>query len=140
MSRCQLLPFYLFGIITALQIPFLSLRPAISDTLSTYNLLRASSYIFADLAFGNQNFKFLVDTGSSDTWVVLSDFECKINGAYHPQQDCKLGPLYNLEDGFTEIRDQALRAIYSSMAASGYPGTTSITLGGLTAVAEVGVV
>src|SRR5689334_10859839 len=49
-----------------------------------------SPFYDAEIKLGNQTFLLLVDTGSSDTWVVRTDFHC-INGTSNaelPQDTC----------------------------------------------------
>jgi hypothetical protein len=136
----QLLPFCLFSIIAALQIPFLSSRLPANNAPYTSSLVRVNSFVFTDLAFGNQTFKVSVDTGSSDTWLVSSDFACIIKDVERPQAACGVGLLYDVEDGFTETRGEVFHAWYEPMVATGLPGMTSVTFAGLTVTAEVGVV
>ncbi|KAJ7478970.1 acid protease [Mycena latifolia] len=47
-----------------------------------------------DVTFGGQTFKLIVDTGSSDTWVIQQGFSCLDPDTGNPQreQSCKLGP------------------------------------------------
>ena len=101
---------------------------------------RAHPFVYTDIAFGSQSFKVLVDTGSSDTWLASSDFTCIINQKGHPQADCDIGPLYHIDDAFTEIPREMLHVLYSPMHITGIPGTAPVTLAGLTITAEVGVV
>lgn len=46
--------------------------------------------------FGGEDVYLLLDTGSSDTWVAESGFQCVDGqGAIQPQSACAFGPLYN---------------------------------------------
>lgn len=48
------------------------------------------------ISFGGEDFFVIIDTGSSDTWLAQTGFQClDINGEKISQADCKFGPLYN---------------------------------------------
>jgi Eukaryotic aspartyl protease len=66
--------------------------------------VRVNSFVFTNLAFDNQTFKVAVDTGSSDTWLVSSDFACIIKDIERPQAACEIDLLYDVEDGFVASR------------------------------------
>ncbi|KAJ7478969.1 acid protease [Mycena latifolia] len=50
-----------------------------------------------DVTFGGQTFKLIVDTGSSDTWVIQQGFSCldPATGDPQPAQSCGLGPGFS---------------------------------------------
>lgn len=145
MACRALLPLGIFGIVAALLLTFLSSRLHVTAPYTSY-LVRevvdgyASPWVYTDLAFGSQSFKVLLDTGSSDAWLVLSDFTCFINHKAHPKADCNVGPPYHIDDDLTEIPGEIFHARYSPMVAAGFPGMVPITLAGVTTTAEVGVV
>lgn len=65
---------------------------------------------------GSQTFKFSVETGSSDTWLAQTDFEC-INlttGGTQPEADCHFGKLYNHSSSFSQITDENFKITYAS--------------------------
>jgi hypothetical protein len=137
--------FSLFNYKSSVNAPYTTINQPSTTGNKTYtsNLVRPSPfepYIYTDLAFGSQSFKVLLDTGSSDTWLLSSEFTCLIGKAPQPQSECNAGPLYYIDGNFTEIPGQKLHAQYSRAVADGYPGTVPVTLAGLTTTAEVGIV
>jgi hypothetical protein len=107
------------------------------------NLIRPSpfeQFVYTELAYGSQSFNVSVDTGSSDTWVVSTDFTCLIKQVPQPQKACNLGSLYDIEGNFTEIPGEQLHARYEPMVATGFPGIVPVTVAGLTIDAKVSVV
>lgn len=136
----RLLPYCLISISAALQVPFLSSKHPANNIPYSSNLTRVNSVVYTDIILGDQKFKVLLDTGSSDTWVTSSDFACIIKNIERPQVACEIGPLYDVDDDFDQIHNQVLHAQYEPMVATGFPGITSVTLGNLSITAEVGVV
>lgn len=57
------------------------------------------------ITIGGQDFQVIVDTGSSDTWVVESDFLCVDVDTEDPlpQTDCGFGPAYTSTSTFQQI-------------------------------------
>lgn len=57
------------------------------------------------ITIGGQSFQVIVDTGSSDTWVVESDFLCVDVQTEEPlnQTDCGFGPAYTSTSTFQQI-------------------------------------
>lgn len=100
--------------------------------------LRPAKYSFAvPVKIGNQVFDLLLDTGSSDTWVVESFFTC-LDDLYghtvraYNQSRCAFGPAYKraLDTSFQEISDRSFKVTYSSGDGAGGPlGYTSVRLG-----------
>jgi hypothetical protein len=123
---------------TFVNVPYKSVNAPYSSTLIRPS--PANQFVYTELAFGSQAFNIGVDTGSSDTWVVSSDFTCMINNASHVQKDCHVGRLYNFDGNFTQAPDEQLYAWYEPMVATGLPGFAPVTVAGLTVTAKVSVV
>lgn len=87
-----------------------------------------------DIQFGNQSFVLLVDTGSSDTWVVRTGFRCidKADNAELPPEDCRYANTYNLTDTFTPVDNQTFGVQYGTGIAMGIVGHEDVTLAGIT--------
>ncbi|KAH7165182.1 aspartic peptidase domain-containing protein [Dactylonectria macrodidyma] len=84
--------------------------------------------------FGNQSFLLLVDTGSSDTWVVKTDFQC-IDATYNsniPQEKCLFGPTYDVPTDMQYVKNQTFGVQYGTGIALGKVGFENITIGGIT--------
>ncbi|KAF1918658.1 aspartic peptidase domain-containing protein [Ampelomyces quisqualis] len=50
-----------------------------------------------NITVGGQHFALVIDTGSSDTWVATTEFQCvdPNTGGTVATQQCRFGPLYN---------------------------------------------
>ncbi|KAH8647086.1 aspartic peptidase domain-containing protein [Tricladium varicosporioides] len=84
-----------------------------------------------------QDLVVLIDTGSSDTWVVSSEFQClDINTKVpRPQETCAFGKPYDSALGsFTNITSQKFSISYfpESQTLNGSMGYAPLRLGGLT--------
>lgn len=63
---------------------------------------------------GDQSFSMILDTGSSDSWVVWREFQC-VDGktsATLLQAACKFGPLFNDDGAFEPIDDEWSNVLY----------------------------
>jgi hypothetical protein len=88
-----------------------------------------------NVTLGNQTFALLVDTGSSDTWVVGSDYLCinDTSNAILPQQACAFTPqTYRPSPTFQLVPDEFFGEQLGSGKLSGLVGREDVTLGGVT--------
>jgi hypothetical protein len=96
-----------------------------------------------DVQIGNQTFTLLVDTGSSDTWVVEPNYLCidaKTNTAL-PQGDCIWDPPYVKTDTFRPVSNQTFGVQYGTGIALGTVGHETVSLGGISVANQtIGVV
>lgn len=96
-----------------------------------------------NVTFGTQTFEFIVDTGSSDTWVVESAFQCVDIETSDPlpQEDCDFGPAYTFDSTFVEIPGVNFNITYGDGEfLSGIFGYEEVTLAGITVNQTVPVV
>ncbi|MCJ1413179.1 hypothetical protein MMC19_007283 [Ptychographa xylographoides] len=97
-----------------------------------------------EIAFGTENFKSVIDTGSSDTWLAEKGFQCfnVSTGADVPEADCYFGSTYKPSSTFTKIPDENFNISYADgEMLIGIVGTEKVTLAGITVDnQEVGVV
>ncbi|KAF7971953.1 hypothetical protein HWV62_19417 [Athelia sp. TMB] len=98
-----------------------------------------------DISIGGQDFKVLVDTGSSNTWLAEKDFKCtNLTGYLEPQSTCAFGPLYDPKSSTTYTPDpnQNFKISYGDGAhLTGTVAFETITVGGMTVKRqEMGVV
>ncbi|KAF7548856.1 hypothetical protein G7Z17_g6797 [Cylindrodendrum hubeiense] len=87
-----------------------------------------------EVQFGDQPFLLLVDTGSSDTWVVKTDFQC-VNATDNsdlPQEQCLFGPTYDVPSDMQYVKNQTFGVQYGTGIAVGKVGYENITIGGIT--------
>jgi len=145
MSCRELLPLGLLGgLVTALLFSILRTYFA-GPRVYTSPLTRVPgadrNQVLTKLSFGNQSFDVLVDTGSSDTWLVSTGFTCFEDRKVHPQADCRFGHPYEIDGSFTEIPREILHSGYSgTQLATGIVGQVPVTLAGITVSPHVGVV
>jgi hypothetical protein len=95
------------------------------------------------ITFGTETFESIVDTGSSDTWLVETGFKCVniTNSAPLPEADCSFGPTYNVTDTFKKIPDENFNITYGDGEfLTGIVGTEEVTLAGLKVKQEVALV
>ncbi len=86
---------------------------------------------------GGQQFISFIDTGSSDTWVMASNFQCLNISTRSPldQSACGFGELYDSSKGlFTNISGEVFSIGYfpENETLQGDMGYAPITMGGLT--------
>ena len=95
------------------------------------------------ITFGTQTFESIVDTGSSDTWIVETGFSCinVSNSAPETEEFCGFGPTYTITDTFTKIPDENFNITYGDGEfLTGIIGTEDVTLAGITVKQTVAVV
>ncbi|KAK5215869.1 hypothetical protein LTR96_011174 [Exophiala xenobiotica] len=84
---------------------------------------------------GDQTFPLLVDTGSSDLWVVQEDWICvnDTSNAVLPREECGLGPeRYHLDSTFQQAQGEFYGEIMGNGRQSGILGKDDVTIGGAT--------
>jgi Eukaryotic aspartyl protease len=97
----------------------------------------------AEITLGTQQFSLLVDTGSSDTWVVEAGYQCVNfeNGAIEPEAFCTFGPTYTPSKTFVQTPDENFNITYESGEfLTGILGTEEIKLAGLKVDSTIAVV
>ncbi|KAJ5573962.1 uncharacterized protein N7459_008389 [Penicillium hispanicum] len=95
------------------------------------------------ITFGTQTFDVIVDTGSSDTWVVKEDFKCidLDTGKKTTESDCDFGSTYTVDSTFSEISGEEFDIEYGDGEyLYGYFGTETVTLADITVDQQVAVV
>jgi hypothetical protein len=105
--------------------------------------LRSGIEYATTIRFGNQSFQAVVDTGSSDTWVAKSDFQCIdfATGKPTDQAICGFGPLYQTTSTFNQTVNENLNMGYGGgELLSGILGTEEVTLGGVQVEQVVGII
>lgn len=90
---------------------------------------------FTDITFGTETFKAVVDTGSSDTWVIKTGFQCVTQGPRPislTEDACDFGPAYNPTPTFKQIPGENFNISYADgESLTGIVGTEDVTLGGI---------
>ena len=89
----------------------------------------------AGIEFGSKSFQVALDTGSSDTWLAKTGFQCfdRITLAPEPESYCAFGPTYNISTTFTQIPNENFKLTYGSgEILTGLVGTEKVTLASIT--------
>lgn len=75
----------------------------------------AGSVYLAPITVGGQDFNVVIDTGSSDTWLIDSNFECidPDTGSTRDESACKFGPAYIISPTANIIPDQNFNISYA---------------------------
>src|SRR5580700_6991678 len=105
--------------------------------------LLEGSVFATTIEFGRESFEVVVDTGSSDTWVVGTGFQCldKQNGTTEPEDYCGFGPTYNTTETFSQVPDENFNITYGDGEfLTGIAGHEKVTLAGITVNQTVAVV
>jgi hypothetical protein len=86
------------------------------------------------IKFGDQDLNVILDTGSSDTWAVSSDFTCvDVNGEQQDQSQCNFGPLFQGDFGSDKIDDVNFNITYGDGEfVTGNMGYQDVTIAGVT--------
>lgn len=84
---------------------------------------------------GTQSFQAVIDTGSSDTWVIQDGYQCSTpsTGDIVADSTCNFGPTYKKSSTFTQIPDENFHQAYTDgESLSGILGTDDVTVAGIT--------
>ena len=90
------------------------------------------------MTVGGQDFKVVIDTGSSDPWLAVTDFQCvdpKYPHEFLEQEECYFGPLYDSTESSTyeDYPDRSMNLSYAGgETLNGLMGRENFTMGGIT--------
>ncbi|KIW95847.1 uncharacterized protein Z519_02911 [Cladophialophora bantiana CBS 173.52] len=115
----------------------LNRRSSSASANATSSLLSTTFGTIFDVnvTIGGQTFPLLVDTGSSDTYVMRTGYQCfdKNNGTELPQSACLYGSgTYTPSATYSEIPNEIFGVQYGAGIASGILAHEDITLAGIT--------
>lgn len=85
-----------------------------------------------EITFGNENVQAVLDTGSSDTWLIQKGFTCTdASGTKQPTSTCNFGPVYN--GTITQTPNENFQISYGDGEfVTGIIGTQDVTIAGIT--------
>ncbi|CAK4031190.1 aspartic-type endopeptidase [Lecanosticta acicola] len=78
--------------------------------------VEGGSVFLAEVVVGGQDFSVVVDTGSSDPWLIVNNYKCyDVQGKPRNQKYCNFGPAYNPSSSTTyrQITDQNFNISYA---------------------------
>lgn len=90
------------------------------------------------MTVGGQDFKVVIDTGSSDPWLAVTDFQCvdpKYPHEFLEQGECYFGPLYDSTESSTyeDYPDRSMNLSYAGgETLNGLMGRENFTMAGIT--------
>ncbi|QSZ35454.1 hypothetical protein DSL72_008324 [Monilinia vaccinii-corymbosi] len=111
--------------------------------LAPANPLRKGNVWYTNLTVEGQTYPLVIDTGSSDTWIVKPNFTCLDSGIGAPtsQGACLFGPGYAPGSGFKPIPNVHFNTTYpSGENLKGTFGFVEVNLGGITVNTQIATV
>jgi Eukaryotic aspartyl protease len=86
-----------------------------------------------EVKFGGQDFVAVIDTGSADTWLVGTGFQCVgAAGSALSQASCRFGKVYNKTSSYIDVNDHSFSTKYADgETLQGKIGRETVSLGGI---------
>lgn len=128
---------------TSTQVAGLAKRAEDDNGTEAYLSTVQGRIYLASVTFGGTPYTVVVDTGSSDTWLAKTGFECvsPTTGTSVPEAQCAFGPLYTPSPTLIEIPGLEFNISYAdNETLSGTLGYELATIAGLSIQQMVGIV
>jgi hypothetical protein len=119
------------GIVTSLILPMHRRQSPRSRSLLT---TKNGAIYQAEVQVNNQTFYLVPDTGSSDLWVPVADFQCVEPGSdiEVSQDDCHFGATYQVPNNTEYVANQTFGVKYGTGIALGKVAYADVTINGIT--------
>ncbi|KAJ5894202.1 acid protease [Penicillium taxi] len=118
-------------------------KKATTSGSSTLISLAEGEEYATSITIGTQTFEVIVDTGSSDTWVVEEGFTCidLDTGEDTTESACDFGPTYTPDSTLSKISNEEFSIEYGDGEyLYGYIATETVTLADVTVDQEIAIV
>lgn len=110
-----------------------------SGTTGLISLIEGEEFA-TSITIGTQTFEVVLDTGSSDTWVVEEGFKC-VNvetEAAESESYCGFGSTYTVDSTFSQIANEEFDIEYGDGEfLEGIMGTETVTIANITAKDQI---
>lgn len=99
--------------------------------------IAGGTIFLAPITVGGQEFNVVIDTGSSDPWLVITEFSCfdPASDIQIPEADCFFGPLYDKLSSptYSKLVDRSMNLSYASgETLNGLMGRETFTMADIT--------
>lgn len=116
-------------------------RRGLQPGTAPLTFIESSIEFSVNVTLGNQTFPLGVDTGSGDTFVADTSFQCvDVSGNNVSISECRLANLYTPSDTFMPVPSESFNVSFGGGdAATGYVGYENVTVGGIEVKQKIGV-
>lgn len=107
------------------------------EHIAPVNPVRHGDVYVSPITVGDQDFHVVIDTGSSDTWLVGEELDCRsmTDNAHISRSRCGFGPSYRKSSTYQHVADEGFHVKYADGEfLKGGVGRENITFAGVSVV------